>query len=58
MAENVKRRVGAGFGFLIFLLPMPLALMTLRTGYSTTVRVLSIGWLVLAALLTAGYFSN
>ena len=58
MPEIDQRRVGVGFALLIFLLPMPLTLLTLRRGYSTTVRVLSLGWLLLAALLAAGYFNR
>jgi len=58
MPEITHRRVGAGFALLIFLLPMPLALLTLGRGYSTTARILSIGWLIVAALLAAGYFNR
>jgi len=58
MREINRRRVSAGFALLVFLLPMPLALLTLGRGYSTTARILSIGWLVLAALMAAGYLNR
>lgn len=51
MANGEYRRVGFGMGFVMFLLPMPFALLTLRRGYSPWARILTLGWLALAAIL-------
>lgn len=51
MADGEYRQVGFGTGFVMFLLPMPFALLTLRRGYSPWARVLGLGWLALAAIL-------
>lgn len=51
--DRVDKPVGFWFGLMIFLIPMPVALLTLQKGYSALARVLALGWLVAAALLTA-----
>lgn len=45
MSKASKRPFSFGLGFLIFLLPVPLALLTLGSGRSTRSRVLAFGWL-------------
>lgn len=55
MANSEYRQVGFGMGFVMFLLPMPFALLTLRQGYSPWARVLALGWLALAAILAGSF---
>lgn len=57
MTDGEYRPVGVGLGLIMFLLPMPFALLTLRRGYSPWARALSLGWLALAAIMTGASIS-
>ena len=48
--QPVRRKVGIGLGIGIFLLPIVFAWFTLRQGYSTAARVISLLWLGLSSL--------
>lgn len=49
--QPIRRKVGISLGIGIFLLPIVFAWFTLRQGYSTTARVVSLLWLGLSSLV-------
>lgn len=49
-----SKSVGAALGIGILLLPFIFAWFTLRRGYSTTARILSLGWMAVVVLISLG----